>query len=401
MRCILHPSAWHGGSIVNISTHREEIWVILTDAIGDNEQCMTLTQALGRSVVIKRLDWPVADDSEDRRKIAELLEETRQAEEHRRALGIHAPWPRMVICCGRRSNRVAFWIRRRSGGYAKVVGIGRARRPLSEYDLLVASPQFPLPEHANVVHLPLPMARRRPVSDLVKNYDVTVPKPWFTILLGGEVKQFVTSRAALKNLARQAQLAAWNHGGTVVVSTSRRTPPALLAAIEDELCDPHIYRWSPGVTTNPYEVMLQHSAALFVTADSMSMILDACGSGTPTYIVELPERLDLRRRCRRSAYRLIRGLASTLHDIGLDRVGDKVDQFQDWLHFKRILRYPRDLRRLHAEVYRMGLAQPSAAFDPTVLPARRSIADLAEVSRLDGVAKRCLELIQPWMSVAE
>jgi uncharacterized protein len=387
---------------VNISTHREEIWVLLTDAIGDNEQCMALTQALGRPVVIKRLDWPVADVNEDRRKIAALLDETAQAEERRRALGIHAPWPRMVICCGRRSNRVAFWIRRQSGGYAKVVGIGRAHRPLAEYDLLVASPQFPLPEHANVVRLLLPMSRRRPVlNDLARNYDITAPKPWFTILLGGEVKQFAASKVTLKNVALRAQIAAWNHGGTVVVSTSRRTPPALLAAIESVLCDPHIYCWSPGAKSNPYEAMLQHSAALFVAADSMSMILDGCGSGTPTYIIELPERLDLRRRCRRTAYRLIRRIASTLHDIGLDRVGGKIDRFQDWLHVKRILRYPRDLRRLHAEVYAMGLAQPATDFDPAVLPARRSIDDLADASCLDSVAKRCLELTQPWMSVAE
>jgi fission protein ELM1 len=141
------------------TTCQAEMWVLLTEAIVDNGQCMALAQAVGRPVAIKRLDWPAADPSEDRRKIAELLDVTTQADERRHAFGLRAPWPRIVVCCGRRADRVAFWIRRQSAGNTKIVGIGRSRRPLAGYDMLIASPQFPFPKHAKVIRLPLPMAR--------------------------------------------------------------------------------------------------------------------------------------------------------------------------------------------------------------------------------------------------
>ncbi len=145
---------------------------------------------------------------------------------------------------------IAFWIKRQSGGDTKVVAIGRARRPIASYDLLVAPPQFALPDRPNVINLTLPMARRRAANDdhppagARRSNIVPVPKPWFTILLGGEVKQFTASEQALMDAARRAQQAADLHGGSVVVTTSRRTPPSLLAAVEGMLDRAHVYRWS-------------------------------------------------------------------------------------------------------------------------------------------------------------
>jgi mitochondrial fission protein ELM1 len=386
----------------SIDTFRPNIWVLLSHAAGDNDQSMALAEALDRPAAIKRLDWPVANAAEDRAMIRRLLAETPEARQWRSDIGLHAPWPRLVICCGRRSTRAGFWIKRQSGGYTKVVSIGRARRPVASYDLLVAPPQFSLPERSNVVNLSLPMARRRaPLGATMPAPALSVPKPWFTILLGGEVKQFAVSEQALMQVARRAQVAADGHGGSVVVSTSRRTPPSLLAAVERVLDRPYIYRWSDKAADNPYDLLLRQSAALFVTADSTSMILDCCGSGTPTYVIEYPERLDLRRRWRRNLFRHIRGTIELCHQWGFGRAGDEIDRAQDWLHEKGILRYPRDIRRFHAAVYDMGLARSSDDFDPAILPPRRIANDLTEASGIREAAARCRALSNPFAVAAE
>jgi mitochondrial fission protein ELM1 len=392
-----------GAPLNPIATYQPDIWVLLTQAPGDNDQCMALAEALDRPALIKRLDWHVTDAAEDRAMVRRLLAGTSDAQQWRRAIGLHAPWPRIVIACGRRSDRIGFWIKRQSGGHTKVVSIGRARRPVASYDLLVAPPQFSLPERSNVINLSLPLARRRAANDdhvpagarrsNVRSNIVPVPKPWFTILLGGETKQFAACESVLVDVARRAQMAANRHGGSVVVSTSRRTPPSLLAAVERVLDRPYIYRWSEASTDeNPYETLLHQSAALFVTADSASMILDGCASGTPTYVVEYPERLDLRRRWRRLLFRLIRSAVEGLYDWGLCRAGERLDHAQDWLHANGILRYPRDLRQLHASVYEMGLARPAASFDPSTLLARKAANDLTEISGIRKVAARCRAL---------
>lgn len=383
----------------SVSVFSSDIWVLLTQASGDNDQCLALAEALGRPVAVKQLDWRVADREEDRAKTRELLADTRDAQRWRRSIGLQAPWPRMVICCGRRSDKIAFWIKRQSSGYTKVVCIGRARRPVESYDLLIALPHFIVPERSNVINLPIPPVRRRGQTRraVSNSLIVPVPRPWFTILLGGEIKQFAASKRALAQVARQAQMAADAHGGTVVVSTSRRTPPALLAAVEGELERPYIYRWSSTAAGNPYDTLLQHSAALFVTADSASMILDGVMSGTPTYVIEYPAGLDPRGRWRRGASGFIRRLIDLCYGCGFARTGAGLDWAQEWLHAHHVLRYPRDLKLFYASIYNLGLARRMASFDPTRLPGRRDIAnDLTDVSGLQNVVARCRALLTNW-----
>jgi mitochondrial fission protein ELM1 len=386
--------------LTSIPASNSDIWVLLTHAPGDNDQSLALADALGASSVVKRIDWPLTDPEHDRALVRALLADTADALQRRNAIGLNGPWPRIVICCGRRADRVGFWIKRQSGDHTKVVSIGRAHQPVARYDLLAAPPQYALPERANIVRLPLPLARRRQDNALARDHAaaggnmVPVAKPWFTILLGGEVKEFVVSPQELERTARAAQEAADRHGGSVVVSTSRRTSPEMLAIVEGALKNPYVYRWSPANRDeNPYEVLLAQSAALFVTPDSASMMLDCAASGTPTFMVEYPERLNLRRRLRRDLYRTIRNAIESCRSWGLGRVGRWLDRAQEALHAKGLLRYPRDLRQLNASIFDMALAKRIVDFDPARLPVRTQIAnDLSELSGLRQLAERCRAL---------
>jgi mitochondrial fission protein ELM1 len=302
---------------------------------GDNEQSLALAEALSRPFVIKRLDW-TTDTDEDRILTRRLLSDIEEGRRWRRELGLHAPWPSLVICCGRRASRVAFWVKEQSGGRTKIVSIGRAHRAIEAYDLLVATPQFLLPRRPNVIGVRLPLARRRLVRT-GRNAVVPAPKPWFTILLGGEVTEFESSENTLKEVALRAQMAADRHGGSVIVCTSRRTPEAWIAAVESALFRPHVYRWSPAPANdnhgnengNPYGTLLRESACLFVTADSASMILDACGSGTPTYVIESPERLDIGRLWRRGMFGRISRLSEGLRQRGMLRASERLGAAQE------------------------------------------------------------------------
>lgn len=368
-----------------------EIWVILTHAVGDNEQCLALAEMLGRPFRCVQVDWTASNRAADRAQLEVLLRDDVQGRKWRSSIGLHAPWPRLIICSGRRADDLALWIKRRSDGRSKVVTIGRAHGSLADYDLIVASPQYLLPERDNVVRLPNAMTRdRAEIFPEALAAPILAPKPWFTILLGGRVKQFIAGEAALRQAAVRAQLSADRTGGSVIVSTSRRTPSWLLAAVESELTAPTIYRWSRGTTDNPYATLLQKSAAVFVTGDSASMIQDACRSGTPTYLIELPDRIDIRRLGRRSFYNLIRAAAGLLRESGLEDMAGAVDRAQEWLHARRILRFPRDLRRVHSTVYEMGLARPAADFDPSAIPARRGADRSLDASAMEAVVERCM-----------
>ena len=348
----------------------------------------------------KRVDWAAGAD--DRVLTRRLVSD--DGARHRDALGLRAPWPSLIICCGRRASRVAFWVKEQSGRRTRIVSIGRAHRAIEEYDLLVGTPQFMLPKRPNVVGLRLPLARQGRQRN-APNAILPAPKPWFTILLGGEVKEFDTAESTLKEVALRAQMAADRHGGSVIVCTSRRTPEAWIDAVEGALFRPRVYRWSPTPANdnhandngNPYDTLLRESACLFVTADSASMILDSCGSGTPTYVIESPNRLDLRRSWRRGLFNRLTHLSEILRERGLARAGERLSAAQDWLHAHHILRFPRDLRRIQDAVYELDLARPAPAFDPEMLPIRRAAQNLTRMSGLSEVVARCRAL-QGWIS---
>lgn len=372
-----------------------EIWVLLTHAVGDNDQCLAVSEALGRPFRSINLDWHAANGTLDRMTLKELLQDGTQGDFFRHSIGLHAPWPRLIICSGRRGDDVAFWIKRQSGGRSKVVTIGRPHAAFADYDLIVASPQYLLPERENVFLPPIPFSRVRTKISLRAAAEQKLgSQPWFTLLLGGHVNEFVACEAALQDAAFRAQMAAERTGGTVIVSTSRRTPPWFLAAVESQLETPTVYRWSRSDEGNPYATLLQRSAAIFVTGDSASMLLDAGLSGSPTYLIELPQRMGLCRLFRRGFYSFMRNAAGFFRNTDLEPMAKTIDRVQEWLHTKGVLRYPRDLRRLHAMAFELGLIRSVTEFDPSQMPARRDAGHPASASGVLMVKQRC----RAWLS---
>jgi hypothetical protein len=287
-----------GMNVVKVAA--PSIWVLVSQKPGDNNQSIALATAIGLPYLIKRLDW-AADEGCEKRLCDALLADTVEAENARRRLGIAEPWPDAVICCGRRGERFALWIKRQTNGRSKIFKIGRASYSLQHYDLLIATPQFPVPPLPNVVSLRFPPVREHDGNTIskpggLKDVLNSFSKPWFAILIGGEVRHFSPSVRRLQDVAHKIQSAADLSGGSVLISTSRRTPSRMMSAIASGLTGTHyLYCWSPqDAEMNPYSTLLRKSAAIFVTADSISMMMDASRAGIPTFIIELPRRLSRR-----------------------------------------------------------------------------------------------------------
>ena len=91
-------------------------------------------------------------------------------------------------------------------------------------------------------------------------------------------------------LAHRAD-ACWADGHSLAVTPSRRTPPALTAALaalgNDPALAPRLFVWD-GEGDNPYVSILGCADALLVTADSANMLGEAAMTGAPVHVVEPP-----------------------------------------------------------------------------------------------------------------
>ncbi len=343
------------------------IWVLAGDKPGDNAQSLSLADALGWPTEVKHLRYiPVPKPLAGKFSSIDRFPLDRA-----QSSPLEPPWPDLVIGCGRRSVGVAWDIRRQAGPTTRLVQLGRPRADLDGFDLVVTTPQYRLPERGNVLHLALPLhrpdheGRARAGAEWAAQF-AALPRPWFAVLVGGSAKPFVLDVASARRMASQVNALARAEGGSLLVSTSRRTPTEAARAFVAALDVPsYLHQWAPGGGANPYQAYLALADAFVVTGDSASMLTEACATGKRVWFVELPERLSLKSRGKNLFRRLV--LAPTDSRLA----GSALSRLLSAIPARGWIRYPRDLKKLHAALIAgnraLPLGQPFTAPPPPPL----------------------------------
>ena len=263
------------------------VWCLLGRKAGDTAQVLAIAEELGYEHEEKNImaqPWELLTHLK--------LQVTLAGIDRANSSPLEAPWPRLIITAGRRNEPVARWIKHQSGGYTRLVHIGRPWAPLETYDLIVTTPQYFLPRRNNILHNRLPLHRLlpyelEPAAESLLPALQGLPRPWIALLVGGDSGKFVFTVAKGKRLGHLASRLAGRHGGSLLLADGPRTPKSTGDALEASLRVPHYcYRWGRG-TGNPYRGMLALADAFVVTGDSMSMLSEALAMGKPLYIFDM------------------------------------------------------------------------------------------------------------------
>jgi mitochondrial fission protein ELM1 len=195
-----------------------------------------------------------------------------------------ARWPALVLSAGRRAAPVALWLGRRG---ARTVHCMRPGFGAARFDLLVVGRHDAPAPAANLLPIlgaahrmsPARLAGARAEWAALGN----LPGPRVAVLVGGAVRSegldMATAAALVPGIRRHFPRA------TLLVTTSRRTGAEATARIAADLAaTPHrLFRWGDG-GPNPYAGYLAWADAVVVTADSVSMLAEACATGVPVLV---------------------------------------------------------------------------------------------------------------------
>ena len=232
------------------------VWLLIGDKAGDAAQLRVLADALG---------WPareIALETNRWRNLPNLL----LGESLLSSRGAFAPpWPDLVLWAGRRGTPIARWIRRASGGRARLVNLGRPWAPYGAIDLVIGMPQYRPPMRRNVLAARLPFNRPRVER---QSGDHVV------LLVGGPAPPLAFGVVEARGIGEGARALASRLGMKLLAVSSRRTPRAIAAIL--------------GATDAAYADALSSAARFIVTGDSASMIADALSTGRPVDIAPLP-----------------------------------------------------------------------------------------------------------------
>lgn len=325
------------------------VWLVIGDKLGDNAQVEIIAAALGWPFERKQLVFREPYVSGKPRPRASLFHIDLE-----RSAALEPPWPDLIITVGRRPSMAALWVRQQSGGHTKIVLIGRPKRAFDEFALVIATRQFRLPRRRNVFHLDLPLMQvdEDAVATAATAWQqrlAHLPRPLIALLVGGPTKPFIMDAQIAKVLMMEARQVVEASGGTLYVTTSRRTPAAVVEALRAELPPSSImYQWQASGNDNPYRALLGLADRFIVTGDSVSMMVEVVRLGKPLAIFPLPTDRGLVTRLRQR-------LAQMLHPRADGRDG-VFQPLGNVLYRFGLVGYSRDLTAVHEWLLTRGLA---------------------------------------------
>ena len=201
-----------------------------------------------------------------------------------------AALPDLIISCGRTPAPVAAALRQTGAGASYAVQIQDAKLPADRFDLVV------VPEHDRL-RGPNVLTTRGALTRVTADrlaaaaaqfgpVYAPLPHPRVAVLIGGSSRAYRLTEARARELGAQLTALAQSEGAGLMVTLSRRTPPAAAAALRDALSDSGAAIWD-GRGENPYFGLLALADVLIVTGDSVSMVSEAASTGKPLHVAAL------------------------------------------------------------------------------------------------------------------
>ncbi len=260
------------------------VWVLLDDRAGNRSQVLGVAEALGLRFQVQELAYTPAAALPNFFVGASFAGLTASSR-----VNLVAPWPDLVIAAGRRTAPVARKIKKDSAGQAVLVQImypGDAGA--DEFDLIATprhdsiGPRPNLIEVTGAPHRVTPAKLAEAAGQWQGRFD-HLPHPWIAVVVGGSSKRRTFSAEMARDMGRTVSAMAAKAGGSLLITTSRRTGEAE-GPLFEEITVPHFaFRWGDA-GDNPYFGFLALADAVVVTGDSASMASEACATPGPVYV---------------------------------------------------------------------------------------------------------------------
>ena len=259
-----------------------QAWLLIGHKAGDNTQMRALASALGGPAKEISMDYSAWEPFVTLSSTPSLLTLAPHSRKN-----FAPPWPDLVLTAGRRNEAVARWISQASGQRSKIVHIGRPWHHPRHFDLVITSPQYQVDSAPNVVSVNLPLHRPPSESPRQGNFD-HLPRPRIALLIGGNSGALTLHAQLARKLISESEALAERLAGSLLVSTSARTPACLYPLLAELNVANHVWHW--GAPNNPYQDYLGVADAFVVTSDSVSMLAEAVSTTRPVLIFDLAER---------------------------------------------------------------------------------------------------------------
>ena len=264
------------------------LWALLDNRRGSVGQAMGVIGELGKdfTVIEKKIDYTKLSGLPNWLRGRSLIGLTADSKKQ-----ITAPYPDMVLSISRRTAPIARYIKKHSPHTKLIQLMHPGNAGLSEFDLVI------VPEHDKDkkttpnVHYIVGCPHRVTPEFLQKEREkwaaefADLPRPLTAVIVGGAIKKKPFSPENAKALGQAVRNLKQKIGGSILITTSRRTGENAQKIIMEEIKDIPQFTYLWGDTSeNPYGGFLACADNIVVTADSVSMCCEATATEKPVYL---------------------------------------------------------------------------------------------------------------------
>lgn len=268
---------------------QRRVWLLTQGAVGLQNQAIGLAEHIG---------WPYELKQVNLTKPWRWLPGHWVPSAHTRVTAdsdsLQAPWPDLVISCGRLGAAVALSIKRASAGRVFSVHIQNPQLPHHLVDLILpprhdalSGPNV-IPTRGALHHVTLEKTKRA-----VAEHRAIIPAlsalkgqhPIIGVLIGGTNATATLTPEKSQQLMSDLINAADQQRAHLWITASRRTGADNIEAMQAALQGTGHWFWN-NEGPNPYMAILGSADYLVVTGDSVSMVSEAASTGKPVYTLD-------------------------------------------------------------------------------------------------------------------
>lgn len=265
----------------------KKVWVLIDSRAGSNGQARGVAKILN-----EKYNWQIEEKSFDYNCFGSLpnllLGSTLLAVKKSDRQIFTAPYPDLVISASRRTAPVARWIKKNSHNQTKIIQLMHPGNVgLRDFDRVFVAEHDRYKKSSSNIYYVTGSAHRvtsRALAEARGKWAETfaaLPRPLTAVIVGGAIKSHAFSLKNAQNLAQGIKALKQKEGGSILITTSRRTGQKAQDLIMQELKDipAHTYLWGVDKGENPYLGYLAWADNIIATGDSVSMCCEACGTG--------------------------------------------------------------------------------------------------------------------------
>jgi len=205
---------------------------------------------------------------------------------------LKAPFPKFIISCGKNTAYYSKLIKKKSKEKIYSIFIQKPPIDIKNFDLVI-TPKHDSCRGSNIIetHGALTKINLKYIKNVNKTKKPSVLKENFiAVLIGGNSKHHKITNSILDQIIDKLDLIQKQNKIKIFMVFSRRTKKKDYLYLKKNLISKNFIFVLPNSKQVSYLNTISFAKAIIVTSDSVSMVTEACSTGKPTYIVDVPTK---------------------------------------------------------------------------------------------------------------